>query len=336
MWKKTVALTLTLTAVTGCSLVRPALRHAAEIEKAVVGTPESGRLIAPKRCNLRFMIINATLKDEALNEVLWRVADEQTLDPSVRTTLEANGVRIGLVTGELPAEIRALIDAPPPHKVEPRDVSLPSGEPTLAVLSQPRHEASLLMNLEGQTRGRDYQDAKGVFRITATHEGKPGLTLRLVPEVHHGPIQSGVASLPTTSPFASQQFMFKNGQQEESFRDLAVTLKLQPNQVAVVGCPPVVDHRLGSFLFVEPEVNSDRLSQKVLLIWASLAQAGKPGEIGGPAGLGSEQLDLTPLEPPDLPGVSPGAAAKDGGADAQTSGNVSARVGRRRGRILAN
>jgi hypothetical protein len=63
--------------------------------------------------------------------------------------------------------------------------------------------------------------------------------------------------------------VLKDGQQEDTLRELAATLVVRPNQMVVLGCMPDRPRSLGHFLFTEPEANSDRLLQKVLLLWAS-------------------------------------------------------------------
>ena len=58
------------------------------------------------------------------------------------------------------------------------------------------------------------------------------------------------------------QFSLKDGQQEETFRELAAAFTLQPGQVAVIGHDPDRRGSLGAFLFTRPEPNSDRLTQQ--------------------------------------------------------------------------
>ncbi len=150
----------------------------------------------------------------------------------------------------------------------------------------------LLRKREGSIKGKPYQDAKGHLRLTASQQGEDAVLLRVVPEMHHGPVRTGYAAAPGGA-FAPEQFIIKNGQQEETFRDLAATLTLRPGQVAVVGHLPERKGSLGDFLFTQPEPNSDRLQEKVLFIWASRPAANDPGTALPP--------NLVPTEPPDMP-----------------------------------
>jgi hypothetical protein len=121
------------------------------------------------------------------------------------------------------------------------------------------------------------------------------VALRFVPELHHGPVTRRYDAMPASSSggFNAMPFALKDGQQEETLRELAAALTLQPGQFAVVGCDPDRRNTLGSFLFTQPEANSDRLSQKVLLIWAERSNPGAPGSQLSPS-------KLIPVEPPDL------------------------------------
>jgi hypothetical protein len=280
---RTVAFVLALLAVAGCTLNKSELRRDGLLSRIGGG----GQVIEPRRCALQVAILSRPLREEALNGGIWNVADEQVVVPEVRHALEVNGLRLGLVTGGLPAEVEAILNAPPPNKIDPSQILLPDGDHTLVSLGDSTPVASLLLSRENRAYGKDYHDASGWLRVTAKQEGPSGVALRFVPEIHFGPIQHAFSAVPNAGGYAPQRFMLKDGQEEETLRDLAATLILQPGQVAVVGCRPEKERSLGTFLFTQPELNSDRLLQKVLLIWASRSSQGLP--------------TLEPIDPPDMP-----------------------------------
>ena len=286
MNRKTLATLLSVLVVTGCTLNRSDLRRETMFQTRIGG---NGKVIEPKRCGLQVAIVSRPLRDADLNAV-WRVADQQMINAEAHHALEVNGLRIGLITGDLPAEVDSIIKAPPPHKVEPAEFMLPDGEHAMINLCEATPMVSLLLNRQDQAVGKDYTDASGWLRVTANQEGASGVTLRFVPEIHHGPMQHSFGAVPNGGNYSPQQFMVKDSQQEETLRELAATLTLQPGQVAVVGGRPEADRSLGSFLFNQPEVHSDRLSQKVVLIWASRTTAAA-AEV--PKG-------LVPVDPPDM------------------------------------
>jgi hypothetical protein len=292
---KLVVLVSVLTAVAGCSQTRPDARpDAGQGLGALLGREGGGQVIEPKRCALKVLILPRPLHDKAVETAVWSAADEQVLAPETRRVLQANGLRVGVITGGLPADVETAVNAPPPDRIDPAEFNLPDGDNTLVSLIESAPQASLLLNRDGRAFGRDYKDASGWFRVTATQDGATGVALRFVPEVHHGPVQRRFDSLPNGGGNAlnPMQFMVKDGQQEETLRDLAATLTLQPGQVAAIGCDPDRRGSLGYFLFTQPEANSDRLIQKVVLVWASRNASTEPGSQPKPSSR------LFPVEPP--------------------------------------
>jgi hypothetical protein len=283
-----------LAAVAGCTLNQAVLRKSGEEFLGQVGG--NGQVIEPKRCLLTVVMLPRPIDDKAVNEAVWSVADEQSVPVDVRRVLEANGLRMGVLTGGMPAEVETALNAPPPNKIDPARFDQPEGTPALLSLAEITPTASLLLNRDGQALGKDYTDASGWLRVTATHAGTTGVALRMVPEIHHGPVTRRYDALPnnggTINPI---QFMPKDGQQEDSLRELTASLTLQPGQVAAIGCIPGRKGSLGAFLFTRPETNSDRLIQKVVFIRAGRTNVGLPGSKP------DARPDLVPEEPPDMP-----------------------------------
>jgi hypothetical protein len=280
---KAVALLLATLVVVGCALNKSELRQ----DNALTRIGGSGQLIEPKRCAVQVAFLSRPLRDPAIDAHLWSMTDEQVVAPEVRQALEANGLRICVYSCSLPADVEAILNAPAPEKIERPLVVLPDGDHTSLTMGEPVPTASLLLCIDQRAYGKDYQDASGWYRVTAKQEGTAGVALRFVPEIHHGPIQHAFGALPNGGTMAPQGFMIKDGQAEETLRELAVTLTLQAGQVAVLGCLPDKQRSLGTFLFTQAEAKSDRLLQKVLLIWASRSTQGLP--------------TLEPVDPPDMP-----------------------------------
>ena len=136
-------------------------------------------------------------------------------------------------------------------------------------ISEAVEQASLLLNRDNRIFGNDYKDVSGYFRVTPQHEGANLVSLRLVPEIHYGPIQRTFQALPNAAAIRPQEFRINNGQQEDTIRELATTLVLEPGQVAVIGCRPEHKRSLGSFLLTQSVAHSDQRIEKLILIWAS-------------------------------------------------------------------
>jgi len=277
-----IGLGLTL-AVAGClpnrsADVRDGVKDAAVTPASLVtatatATPapaqaeNQGRLIAPRRCGISIAILGRPAKDPALNEVLWGAADEQAIPLEALRMIEANGLRVGLIAGSLPVEVQGVLEPPPPaKKVDIVSIDQPDGESTAIDLAAVPGAMTLLLNRDGRTYGKDYDDAKGLLRLTATHDDAGGVKLKLVPEIRHGPMTKGYAVAPS-GPFQPQEFMIKEGQAEESFRDLAITVTIRPGQVVAIGGRGEA-RGLGGFLFTRADTPADHAEQRVVLIWA--------------------------------------------------------------------
>jgi len=230
----------------------------------------SGELIEPKRCLLKVAIVSRPSSDQAISKAVWRVADEQVVPPKERRAWEVNGLRLGRIMGELPLELEAALkETAPEKKVDPTWLNRDSGEPSLLKSSEAVEEASLLLNRDNRVFGNDYKDVSGYFRVTPQHEGANLVSLRLVPEIHYGPIQRTFQALPNVAAIQPQEFRINDGQQEDTIRELATTLVLEPGQVAVIGFRPEHKRSLGSFLLTQSVAHSDQRIEKLILIWAS-------------------------------------------------------------------
>ncbi len=231
---------------------------------------QPAQVFAPKRTRFSVAILSRPAKDPAVESAPWSVADEMAVPSDARAALEANGLRVGLIRGSLPMEISKLLDPEPStKKPEVVEVEQPDGQPYLLDLAAASESVTLLVSRDGRASGKDYKDAKGLIRVTAACDDSSGsVRVKLVPEIRHGPVLNGYGAAPGTGPFQPKEFVVTRGQAEETFRDLAATVTLAPGQVLVVGGRGDSARGLGGFLFTRPEPNSDRVEQRLVLIWA--------------------------------------------------------------------
>lgn len=267
--KRRSMLALTASAVLGgCTLGKQALRR--EFMSRPVGP--DGQFLQPKRCEFTVRTVRAARGTPGIESAVWQVADQDAVaDEEARRALEANGLRLGVITGPLPPELEKLLEEPPPNDVQPVRVYRGEGEGALVRLTpEPdgTSQTSILLNRQGRAGGKVFQDLRGHVRISGTYEGTDGVLLRVLPELHHGPQQRRFAPDASAGAFAPQQLLMKDGQEEENFHDLAVSVLLAPGQVAVLGCAPGLPSSLGEVLMVEPGSNGETSRQKLLLLSA--------------------------------------------------------------------
>ncbi len=263
IWSLATMAVVCLVIVGGCALDKPG-----NVYNRIGG--HSGELIEPKRCLLKVAIISRPSDDQSISQAVWRVADEQVISPEHRRAWEINGLRVGRILGELPMELEAALkETAPEKKVNPTTFYIQSGDPTLLSISPPVEQASLILNRDNRIFGNDYKDVSGYFRVTPQHEGANLVSLRLVPEIHFGPIQRTFQALPNAAAIQTPEFSINTGQQEETIRELATKLVLDPGQVAVIGCRPEYKRGLGCFLLTQSMAHSDQRIEKLIVIWAS-------------------------------------------------------------------
>ena len=288
-----------LLAVAGCSLDNPDSRPR-QVFNRIGGN--GGLIIQPRQCLIRTALIDRPFRDPAINEAVWRVADEQVIAPAGRKALQVNGLRVGRIIGELPKEIETILRGEGPNhtKIEPSNLLLESGQSTLISTTPKVAEVSLLVNRDDRVTGRDYRDISGYLKLTPRHEGAHAVSLRVVPEIHHGPVQRSFPSLPTTAGLAPQQLSIRDGQKEEPLNELAVDLVLEEGQVALIGSRPENQRSLGTFLFGQQAAENEDRHQRLVLIWASRNMNGVIAEApkGGDRPKLFRRGAVTPVEPP--------------------------------------
>ncbi len=329
-----------LLVVAGCTLGNPENLPRQVFNR--IGGP-GGKIIEPKRCVLRVVILDRPFRDPAINEALWQVVDEQVIARAEQKALQANGLRIGRIIGDLPREIETILksDGHNGPRVIPTELMVESGDPkTLVNVSPTIEQVSLLINRGNRVSGRDYRDVSGYLRLIPRHHGAHAVSLRVIPELHHGPIQRTFPTRPNATGIAPQQLAIRDAQQEEEIRDLTVDLLLEENHIAVIGCRPDNLRGLGSFLFSQPATENDERHQRVVLIWATrnmrgvVADMTRPDEKqddrprlfrrmkGVPEPLPSpDQPDMTPPSIPETPAPTPLSPRTD-----TTPGTVNAPV----------
>ncbi|MHB1562256.1 MAG: hypothetical protein ACYC61_32825 [Isosphaeraceae bacterium] len=307
------AMVAALLVVAGCTLDKPE-NLPGRVFNRIGG--HGGQIIEPKRCMLRVVILDRPFRDPAINEALWRVADEQVITRAEQKALQANGLRVGRIIGDVPREIETILrsDGHDGPRVVPAELMVESGDPKSLISVSPRVEqVSLLINRDDRVSGRDYRDVSGYLRMIPRHHGAHAVSLRVIPELHHGPIQRTFPTLPNATGIAPQELQIRDAQQEEEIRELAFDLVLEDNHVAVIGCRPDNLRSLGSFLFSQPAAENDERHQRVILVWATRNMPGVVAEVSRPDDKPDERPRMfrrmkgatEPPPSPDKPDMTP-------------------------------
>jgi hypothetical protein len=169
----------------------------------------------------------------------------------------------------LPVELEKILKPTDPQekKVDVVQVDVLDGDSSNVSLCTATEPITLLINREGKTIGKQYDDAKGLVRITATHDGSGGVKLKVVPLIQHGPTKKAFGAA-QGGQFQPQEFIVKDGQAEDPFRDISATVTLKPGQVLAIGGKADSALSLGGFLFSQIDSTNEKSEQRVVLVWA--------------------------------------------------------------------
>jgi hypothetical protein len=232
---------------------------------------------------LEVAFIRHPLEQSAFNDDLWYLVDETQLPHGVRRELDENGLRAGVLSGEPPASIAALLSddgagassnayrsddaetspAISAAKLEHqplcrrRTLHLQRGQRSEILASGVYDRLPLLLREDGQVRGDNYTQAQGLFALKVFPEGDGRVRLQLTPELHHGPQQQQY--VPDDGVIRLQSSRAKR-----SFDKLAVDVTLSPGQCLVLGTRPSREGSIGYRFFTE--AHAGQLDQKLLLI----------------------------------------------------------------------
>ena len=66
--------------------------------------------MSPDSVVLEMFFVRFPFGDPAVNEKLWEQVDEQQFSPELRERLARNGFRVGLLSGQMPAELSKLLE----------------------------------------------------------------------------------------------------------------------------------------------------------------------------------------------------------------------------------
>ncbi|NUQ63613.1 MAG: hypothetical protein HUU20_14145 [Pirellulales bacterium] len=224
---------------------------------------------------LEIFFLRVGFGDPEANQSLWAEIDEQHFPPLLRQKLAQNGLRVGLVSGQIPpalAHLMQLDDKPAPTSAnegagvegldsEPRvlrrHLQARAGRRSEVITSSEYEELPVLLCDSGHPGGRTYAKAQGVFAVTAWPEPDGRVRLELIPELHYGEARQrwvgGEGSL-----------RMEAGRERRTFDDLLIPATLGPGHMVVLSSLPSRPGSIGHSFFTLTE--SGKLEQKLVVI----------------------------------------------------------------------
>jgi hypothetical protein len=122
--------------------------------------------------------------DRYANDELWNYADEQlqSIPPSLRKTLEENGLRIGLVSGRAPDGLNGMLTSKRTNR-EPMRSWRQSGNPATIALGPKPERCEFLLRSEGKSDLLVFEQALCQFQLLPTLEPEGKVRVQFTPQI---------------------------------------------------------------------------------------------------------------------------------------------------------
>lgn len=226
-------------------------------------TPEEPSKLPPAKMSpdsvvLEIAFVRLPAADKEASDTIWEEADEQHFPPELRRQLAANGLRAGILGQQLPANLRAALDAATPLQEEraedletndtqasrtQRRLQCRAGHRAKIVVSKTYPSLSLLTKESGRIGGSQLSNAQCLFALKPYPLGDGRVRIDVTPEVEHGELRNQWAGQDGT-------LMQRIGRQRVLLDKLRAEATLSPGQVLLVSTTP--DFRgIGEHFFVE-------------------------------------------------------------------------------------
>jgi hypothetical protein len=211
---------------------------------------------------------------------LWREVDEQRIPATIRRRLEANGLRAGVCSIDLPEHVARLIDEhstgnPGPEVVQlAPDFTLPAVESwhrqlradvETDLFESERAETAQLLSIEedGTLAGESLDQARFLLRVGLRELPDSRAELSMVPVIQHGQ--------PTPKFVARDNLiMSEHGQSERVLENLRCTVGLSPGETVILAGDPLKRKSVGGYLLREED--GHQVVQRLFLIRLAQAQ----------------------------------------------------------------
>ncbi len=215
---------------------------------------------------------------------IWKDIDEQVLPAMLRRRLAENGFRAGVIGGQLPAEVQSLLDQqadgkqPPagedpqgmnvvdvdkPANVRIRSMAVRAGRRGEIMASSVYDRVPILERLDGQLRGKYYDQCQCMLAVTPTPHGDGSVQLEVLPEVHFGQPQRSFSG-------EDGVWRLKTGRPRKDFAQLAMNVRLAPGEMLVIGALPDRPGSIGHYFLTED--SAGRQQRKILFIRSAQTQ----------------------------------------------------------------
>jgi hypothetical protein len=226
---------------------------------------------------LEMAFVQLPASNSAAYDAIWSEVDEQHFDPQLRRHLAANGLRVGVLGQQLPAELRTALEAASTQPEErgddvgtsdtqidrgPRRRACRHGSRNKIVVTGIHSSLAFLTQEDGSVRGNVLEDAQCLLALKPYPQGDGRVRLDLTPEVEHGEVKTQWAE-------QAGALMQRIGRERLVLDRLRFVATLSAGQVLVVSTTPDIKG-VGEHFF--SETAGGRVERTLLLVRVAQTQ----------------------------------------------------------------
>jgi hypothetical protein len=195
-------------------------------------------------------LIERPVGDFALNQEIWELADEQSVDLQAKVLLEENGFRMGQFGTQPPGSLRDLV-ASERSCVNPRRIQMRSGNNTQILLGPSSSRYVFQLRRDGQATPVELDQGQGMLLVTPhfTAEGK--VQVQFTPAVKHG--QQLLEPRSIQDPGGTLRWDLQVHQPMETYTHLSWQQTVCDSEYIIVGTWLEKHQTLGQSCFIEAE-----------------------------------------------------------------------------------
>jgi hypothetical protein len=218
----------------------------------------------PRTIAIETLFVRFAAEETEMEEALWREVDEQAIDAGLRHRLAAHGLRAGIVSSLLPADVRtklASASSAGHHGPEPaseqivarRVLRLLPGKEGRLVARAAVSELVVFESAGGSgVLGRTFRDATSELVLCGWPSADGHSRITILPAIEHGPQRRNWTG-------EDGVFQLEAGQDRHPYESLQIDVELTPDRMLVVGSHGEAGSSVASALFRGPSTEDRRV-----------------------------------------------------------------------------
>ena len=257
----TALLAMLTLCMTGCNALK---KPNWTLEEATESPVE---LTAPRMASdavvLEVAFIHVNPEDISADAPLWTEIDENHLPIQLRTQLNDNGMRCGLIGGMLPEAVQTLMAAEKnkiDHENIPEHVKQSShtrnmrmqfrhGREGRIVMSNQLHDEMKIVQVDDEyITGNTFNQAQANFTVRTYPKGDGRVEIELTPEIHHGQQKSNIIG-------KDGSWLVQTEREVSAFENLIIKNTLAPGETLILTSTPDAKGLGGHFFSTGPSRN---------------------------------------------------------------------------------